>query len=172
MKCRSHILVVYNSEFILGASNIHVLEPGVKINGAYYRDVVLRQMLLPDILAASGSEFFVFQQDSAPSYRAEDTVVLLDEETPNFIPQALWPPNSPDLNPVDYAMWNVLQERVYHTKISDVDKLKRRINSEWAALRHAVIERAVGEWRQRLYAIAFMLEADILSTCCSKDDVM
>ena len=26
----------------LGASNIHVLEPGVKINGAYYHDVVLR----------------------------------------------------------------------------------------------------------------------------------
>jgi len=45
----------------LGASNIHVLDPGVKINGAYYRDVVLRQMLLPDIRAASGSEFFVFQ---------------------------------------------------------------------------------------------------------------
>jgi len=44
----------------LGASNIHVLEPGVKINGAYYRDVVLRQMLLPDIRAASGSKFFVF----------------------------------------------------------------------------------------------------------------
>jgi len=44
----------------LGASNIHVLEPGVKINGAYYRDVVLRQMLLPDISAASGSEFSVF----------------------------------------------------------------------------------------------------------------
>ena len=31
----------------LGASNIHILEPGVKINGVYYRDVVLRQMLLP-----------------------------------------------------------------------------------------------------------------------------
>ena len=44
----------------LGASNIHVLEPGVKINGAYYRDVVLRQMLLPDIRAASGSTFFRF----------------------------------------------------------------------------------------------------------------
>ena len=50
-----------------GASNIHVLEPRVKINGAYYCDVVLRQMLLPNIRAASGSEFFVFQQHSVPS---------------------------------------------------------------------------------------------------------
>ena len=136
----------------LSASNIHVLEPGVKINGVYYRDVVLRQMLLPDIRAASGSEFFVFQQDSDPSHRAKVTVALLHQETPDFIPSALWQPNSPDLNSVDYTVWSVLRERVYRTMISDVDELKQRINSEWAALSHAVIERAVGEWRQRLRA--------------------
>jgi len=66
------------------------------------------------------------------------------------IPPAVWPPNSPDLNPVDYIVWIVLQEWVYRTTISDVDELKRRINSEWTALSHAVIERAVGEWRPRL----------------------
>ena len=109
-------------------------------------------MLLPDIRAASGSEFFIFQHDSTPSHRAKDTVALLDQETLDYITPALWPPNSPDLNPVDYTVWSVLQERVCHTKISDVDELKRRINSEWAALSHAVTERAVGEWRQRLRA--------------------
>jgi len=66
-----------------------------------------------------------------------------------FIPSALWPPNSPDLNPVDYTVWSVLQERVYRTKISDVDELKRRIIiSEWAALSHAVIDSAAKERRQ------------------------
>jgi len=84
------------------------------------------------------------------SYRAKVTVALLDQETPDFIPPALWPPNSPDLNPVDYTVRSVLQERVYRTKISNVDELKRRISSEWTALSHAVIERAVSEWRQRL----------------------
>ena len=49
-------------------------------------------------------------------------------------------------------MWSVHQERVYHTKTSDVDELKGRINSEWAALSHAVTERAVDEWRQHLRA--------------------
>jgi len=38
----------------------------------------------------------------------------------------------------------------YRTKISDVDELKRRIISEWAALSHTVIDSAVREWRQRL----------------------
>jgi len=49
------------------------------------------------------------------------------------------------------------------------DELKRRFNSEWAALSHAVIERAVGH---SVYALAMVLEADILSTCCNKDDVI
>jgi len=39
-------------------------------------------------------------------------------------------------------------------------------------LSHAFIERAVGELRQRLRAIAFMLKEYILSTCCNKNDVM
>jgi len=50
----------------LGASSIHVLEPGVKMNEAYYRDIVLRQMLLPDIRAAYGSEFFILSAGQCP----------------------------------------------------------------------------------------------------------
>ena len=90
----------------------------------------------------------------------------------DFIAPALWPPNSPELNPVDYTVWSVLQERVYRTKISDVDELKRRIIRELAALSHTVIDSAVKEWNERLYALAFVLEADILSTHWNKDCVM
>jgi len=35
----------------------------------------------------------------------------------------------------------------------------------------AVIECAVGEWHQRLL-LAFLLEGDILSTCCNTDAVI
>jgi len=37
---------------------------GVKINGSYYRDTLLRQQLLPAIRSVFG-DFFAFQQDSA-----------------------------------------------------------------------------------------------------------
>jgi len=59
----------------------------------------------------------------------------------------------------------------YRTKISDIDELKRRIISEWAALSQK-IDSAVREWRQHLYALTFVLEADSLSTCWNKDCVM
>ena len=29
------------------------------------------------------------------------------------LPPQLWPPNSPDLNPVDYSVWGLLQENMY-----------------------------------------------------------
>jgi len=50
--------------------------------------------------------------------------------------------------------------------------MKRRIFSEWAALSHTVIDSVVKERHQRLYALAFMLGADILSTRWNKDCVM
>jgi len=46
----------------------------------------------------------------------------------------------------------ISQKKVYRTKISDVDELKRRTNSEWGALSHMVIEFAVGAWHQGLRA--------------------
>jgi len=40
-----------------------------------------------------------------------DIVAFLERKVPDFIPQTLWPPNSPDLNPVNYSIWSVLQEK-------------------------------------------------------------
>ena len=135
----------------LGCTDLIFIDPGVKINGAYYRDVLLSQHLLPAIRQQSG-DFFIFQQDSAPAHRANETVEMLRRDTPAFIPPTLWPPNSPDLNPVDYKIWGVLQERVYRTRICDVEHLKERLVEEWAHFSQSIIDDAVNQWRQRLRA--------------------
>jgi len=64
----------------------------------------------------------------------------------------LWPTNSPDLNPVDYKIWGVLQERLYKTSIKDVDELRRRTAEEWDKPDKHIIDKAVGDWRKRLRA--------------------
>ena len=91
-------------------------------------------------------------QKSAPAHRARETVTLLNEDTPDFISATLWPANSPDLNPVDYSIWSVLQERVYRSRIAGVDELKQRLATEWANLDHRIISEAVGQWRARMSA--------------------
>ena len=86
----------------LGRTNIHFVDPSVKVNGQYYRHILLTRDLLHDI--KQYSDYFTFQQDEAPVHRARETVELLEVEMPDFIPPNLWPPNSPDLNPVDYKI--------------------------------------------------------------------
>jgi len=90
----------------LGATQLHFLEPGVKVNGDYYRNTVLLNMLLLDIRSIFW-DYYVFHQDGAPAHRARDTVTMLQRETPEFIHPEMWPPNSPDLNPVDYSIWDL-----------------------------------------------------------------
>jgi len=57
----------------LGCTHLIFVDPGVKINGCYYCEVLLSQQLLPAIWQVSG-DFFVFQQDSALAHRARETI--------------------------------------------------------------------------------------------------
>jgi len=101
-----------------GFTDLIFVDPWVKVNGSYYRDVLLSQKLLPVMREVSG-EFFIFQQDSAPAHRARDTVRFLEQTKPAFIAPDLWRPNSPDLNLVDYKIWGI------------VDQLKQRLLDVW-----------------------------------------
>jgi len=106
----SRSLIVSIGVSALGTTSIHFIEPGVKVNGQYYREDLLMQKLLPDICQMLN--FNVFQLDSAPAHRACETIELLTMETPEFIPPTLWPPNTSDINSVDYKVWSVMQEKV------------------------------------------------------------
>ena len=90
----------------LGCTEMFFVEPRAKINGQYYRDVLLLK-LLPAMRRIYGN-MFTFQQDSAPAHSARETMDLLHRSTPDFIAPDMWPPNSPDLNPVDCSLWSVI----------------------------------------------------------------
>ena len=59
--------------------------------------------------------------------------------------------NSPDLNPVDYAIWGALQRRVYlRRKFDTIEQLKMAIVEEWTKLSQRFINKSIDEWRRRL----------------------
>src|SRR6218665_2853291 len=135
----------------LGCTELFFVERGVKVNGEYYRNVLLMEKMLRAIWGMS-SAFFIFQQDSAPAHRAKDTVALMRRETPSFIGPELWSANLPDLNPVDYRIWGLIQERVYQAAIRDIDELKEHLIVVWAELKHSVIDKAIEQWQTKLRA--------------------
>ena len=90
-------------------------------------------------------EFVIFQQDSAPAHRARDTVRFLEQKRQRSFPPDLWPPNSLDLNPVDYKIWGIVQQRVYQSRVHDVDQLKHSLLDVWHGMKQSVVDSAIDE---------------------------
>ena len=56
---------------------------------------------------------WVFMQDGAPSHTSEQTQTWLKENfgEDRFWPESMWPPYSPDLNPLDYNVWGYVESK-------------------------------------------------------------
>ncbi len=105
-------------------------QKGVKIGQKEYEDV-LTHVVKPwlDINYPNGG--YVFQQDSAPSHMAKKTQTWLRENLADFWPFELWPPSSPDLNPLDFGVWGVVERRACATSHPSVASLKAAVEKEW-----------------------------------------
>ena len=69
---------------------------------------------------------------------------------PGFIEPENWPPNSPNLNPADYSVWETLQQMVYRHKISDSDQLKQVLIDFLAELSQDTLNPATDHLPKRL----------------------
>jgi len=45
-----------------------------------------------------------------------------------------------------------MPQRVYQTKVQNVNDLKRRLINVWADMQQSVIDDAIDQWRKRLHA--------------------
>lgn len=97
---------------------------------------------------------FIFQQDGAPAHTARVTQEWLHANCPEIIEKDQWPPNSPDLNPLDYHVWGAMLER-YH-KLQPMPKtiaeLKVALQSIWDDMPQEPINKAVKDFTKRLKA--------------------
>jgi len=82
---------------------------------------------------------------------SEKTKEMLSRETPDFISIQQWPPNSPDLKQLDYAICGKLQECIYRTQISDADHLVEWLVEEWCRFDHtSPVLQLLSQWQARL----------------------
>ena len=116
-----------------GKTRIHFIDTSkTKVNSEFYIKL-LDDNLLPDCRTLYPVNDFIFQQDGAPSHTSRITQEHLDANTPEFIGKDDWPPKSPDLNPMDYHVWDSLSEKVYEgrsTKFTERE-LKQKIQQCW-----------------------------------------
>ena len=58
----------------------------------------------------------------------------LQQNTPDFIKKEKRPPNSPDLNPLDYHIWGVMLEKCQAFMLKPQNKMKTVSSMIWADL--------------------------------------
>ena len=75
----------------------------------------------------------IFQQDNAPSHRARITKEALRQMG---IPLLAWPPNSPDLNPIE-NVWHWMKswiEKNYDIQALTIHELRAAVDEAWEAI--------------------------------------
>jgi len=135
-----------------GKGRLHFVADKAKINADYYMTNLLPK-LIEDCTEVAPRDF-IFQQDSAPAHAARKTQEWLEQNTPDFITKDEWPPNSPDLNPLDYHVWGAMLERyrVHKPKPRNKAELKAVLEVIWADLPQEPIDKAILAFRKRLRA--------------------
>jgi hypothetical protein len=64
------------------------------------------------------------------------------------------PPNSTDLNPLDYCVRSILKERLNENGlISNFDRLAEILKKEWEAIPQQVIQDSIDSWMSRVHNV-------------------
>ena len=102
----------------------------------YYCSSLLSEMI-PELNELSNSNY-IFQQDGARAHTSKHTLAYFEENLPQtaeLLKPNEWPTHSPDLNPLDYGIWSILEKRVFAVKIRDVEHLCDRLGNAWADIK-------------------------------------
>ena len=81
-----------------------------------------------------GDVNWTFQQDTPPAHEAKTTQYWCRTHFPDFIASSEWLPYSPDLNPMDYSVWSILEARACATRHISLESLKQSLRREWDRL--------------------------------------
>jgi hypothetical protein len=110
------------------------VDNGVKINAVNCISDILENGLLPWTQRHYGDCSFIFQKDSAPAHRVKVTQNWLRIHVPDFITSLEWPPYSPDINPLDFSLWAILESKACAKPHSNLKSLRQGLQRAWSEI--------------------------------------
>ena len=94
-----------------------------------------------------------FQQDGAPSHTDNRAQQWCKNNFRFFIPKEKWPPNSPELNPMDYSIWTKISSDVEYGRIKTINDLRREIEKAITKIDICYIREVIGAFLRRVYSV-------------------
>jgi transposase len=103
---------------------------------------------LRDVIAQDTGDEIIFQQDNAPVHTAGHTTDWLNRQGIAYMD---WPPNSPDLNPIE-NVFGLLAKAVYagNRQFSSIAELSHCIDHCWTTLPQAQIANIIDSMHDRM----------------------
>jgi hypothetical protein len=91
-----------------------------------------------------------------PNLRRSTKAKIVRNQKDNFQrfwPKSFWPPSSPDLNVMDFAIWGILARKACEKPLANVASLKRSLKKAWADLDEETIRNCCANAHKRLEAV-------------------
>lgn len=130
----------------------YMFKPKEKIDQhVYYK--VLRYTVLPWLKATYPDGNYVWTQDGAPCHTSDKAQKFCATNMVSYWDKTFWPSNSPDLNPLDFAVWSVLEKETNRTSHPNLGSLKAKIIEEWNKMSPDFIRKSCVAFRPRVEAV-------------------
>lgn len=127
----------------------HFFEAGLKINTDVYIEV-LSNVVKPWMEQVAAGRPYIWQQDGAPAHNSNKTQQWCRDNLPFFFEKEIWPPSSPDCNPLDYFVWGVTERDVNRSSHNTKQALMDRIKEVFASLPRDDVVKACSRFRSRI----------------------
>lgn len=137
----------------MGKTKLAFLKCGLRINSAIYQREILKKRAKPDGVKIFGRKRWWFQQDWAPAHGSRSTLAYCNELlNGRYWDKSMWPSNSPDLNPMDFSIWALIEQRLGKKTYRSVKQLKAALKRAWASITYDELAAIIGNFRKRLQA--------------------
>ena len=117
-----------------------------RMNGKDYIGLLSRH-LLPYMQSMESR--CVFMDDNAPCHRSQAVIRWLKSK--GLKQMEVWPPQSPDLSPID--VWDILEAKLEYYKPKNLGELEERIKDEWSKISAIDLQNLTSSMPSRVTAV-------------------
>ena len=150
-------IMVYGAIGIDYKSRLVIVEGS--IDSDCYKQNIQASKMIEVLDKQRGRGRWIFQQDGARCHTSRCTIDWLATKC-KYISK--WPPNSPDLNPIE-NLWGIMKKAVGQTQPESIQELKDIVLTVWDSLDQEVINNLVNSFFNRL-RLVLLLKGESIQT--------
>ena len=159
-------LMVWGAMTSSGLSDLQAVKSRTSINSEYYSQEILQNHLLPIYTRnfttgpahwrkmVSAKCRSTFMQDGATCHTSVETSRWLQTHQIPFWEKGVWPPNSPDLNPIE-NLWAIVEQEVKSLKDSpqNLEQLEKYLKKAWSSIKPEILENLISSMPDRIKCV-------------------